>query len=117
MILCSQLLQYGLNRMHIGSSVCFRDSLGHFIQAHSMILPSISTATKGKVTILQQDLQIALNLGLDRVVFETDCQLVMNDVLSNSSYVNELQSLLSNCRALLFSNASYALTYVSGQVN
>jgi hypothetical protein len=41
----------------------------------------------------------------------------VNDVLSNSPYVNELRSLLSNCRALLFSNVTYALAYVRRQAN
>jgi len=41
----------------------------------------------------------------------------VNDVLSNSSYVNELGSLLSKRRELLFSNASYALTYARRQAN
>jgi len=41
----------------------------------------------------------------------------VNDVLSNNTYVNELGSLLSSCRALLFSNASYALAYVRRQAN
>lgn len=39
-------------------------------------------------------------------------------VLSNSSYVNDYEGLLSNCMALFFfSNASYALAYVMRQVN
>jgi len=41
----------------------------------------------------------------------------VNAVLGNSSYVNELGILLSNYRTLLFSNASYALTYVRRQAN
>jgi len=82
-----------------------------------MVFPSISTAVEGEATALQQALQIALDLGLNRVVFETDCRLVVNVVLSNSPYVNELGSLLSNCRALLFSNDTYALAYVRRQAN
>jgi ribonuclease HI len=101
-----------------GVGICFQNNLGHLIQAHSMVFPSISTAAKGEATALQQALQIALDLGLNRVVFETDCQLVVNVVLSNNTYVNEVRSLLSNCRALFFfSNASYALAYVMRQAN
>jgi len=82
-----------------------------------MIFPSVTTAAECEATALQQALQVALNLGLNRVVFESDCQLVVNAVLNNSSYMNELGSLLSNCRTLLLSNASYALAYVRRQVN
>jgi hypothetical protein len=100
-----------------GVGICFRDSLGHLIQAHSMVFPSISTAAEGEASALQQALQIALDLGLNPIVFEIDCQLVVNVVLSNSPYVNELGSLLSNCRTLLFSNATYVLAYVRRQAN
>ena len=80
-----------------------------------MVFPSIPTAAECEATVIQQALQISLDLGLNRVVFEIDCQLVVNVVLGNSFYVNELGILLSNCRTLLFSNASYALTYVRRQ--
>jgi len=100
-----------------GVGICFRDSLGQLIQAHSMVFPSIPTAAECEATAIQQTLQISLDLGLNRVVFEIDCQLVVNAVLGNSSYVNELGILLSNCRTLLFSNASYALAYARRQAN
>jgi len=82
-----------------------------------MIFPSITTTTECEVITLQQALQIALGLNLNRVVFETDCHLVVNYVLNNISYVNELGSLLSNCRTLLLSNPSYVLTYIRRQAN
>jgi len=100
-----------------GVGICFRDSLGQLIQAHSMVFPSIPTAVEYEAPTIQQALQISLDLGLTRVVFETDCQLVVNAVLGNNSYVNELGILLSNCRTLLFFNASYALAYVGRQAN
>jgi hypothetical protein len=77
-----------------GVGICFRESRVHLIQAHSMVFPSVTTAAQCEATALQQSLQIALGLGLNQVVFETDCQLVVNVVLNNSSYVNELGSLL-----------------------
>lgn len=56
---------------------------------------------------------------LNRVVFESYCQLVVNAHLCNniSSCVNELGILLSNCRTLLFSNVSYGIAYVRRQAN
>jgi len=77
-----------------------------------MVFPSFTSAAECEATALQQALQIALELGLNRVVFESDCQLAVNAVLNNRSYMNELGSLLSNCRTLLLSNASYTLAYV-----
>jgi len=82
-----------------------------------MVFPFVASVVECEVTALQQALQIALNLGLNWVVFESDCQLVMNAILNNSSYMNELKCLLSNCITLLLSNASYALTYIRKQTN
>jgi len=82
-----------------------------------MVFPLAATVVECEVTALQQVLQIALNLGLNRVVFESDCQLVVNAVLNNSSYMNELKSLLSNYIILLLSNVSYALAYIRRQTN
>jgi len=73
-----------------GVDICFRDNLGHLIQGNSMVFLYVTTAPKCEATALQQALQIALDLGLNQVVFESDCQLVMNAVLNNSSYMNEL---------------------------
>ena len=92
---------HGLNRRQIGSSVTlivpflklkenlvlvfvFGIALDN-VQAHSIVFPSTPTAAECEVTTIQQALQIPLDLGLDRVVFETDCQLIVNAVLGNSS--------------------------------
>jgi len=100
-----------------GVGICFRDSLGHLIEVDSMVFSSVTTAFECEATALQDALQIALDLGLNWVVFENDCQLVVNAVLNNSSYMNELGSLLSNFRTLLLSNVSYALAHIKRQAN
>jgi ribonuclease HI len=82
-----------------------------------LVFPFVTTVAECEATALQQALQIAFDLGLNRVVFESDCQVVVNAVLNNSSYMNELGTLLSNCRTLLLSNASYALAYIRRQAN
>ena len=72
-----------------GVGIFFRDILGHLLQANSMVFPFVTTAAECEATALQQAFQIALYLCLNRVVFESDCQLVVNAVLTNSSYMNE----------------------------
>jgi len=96
-----------------GVSICLCDSLGRLLQAHYMTFPYIATTTECEATALQQAIQIAL----DKVAFETDCQVVVNALLNNSLFVNELGSLLSNCRTLLSSSASYTLAFIRRQAN
>jgi len=100
-----------------GVGICFRDNLGRLLQAHSMTFPYVATAAECEATALQQAIQIALDKGFNRVAFETDCQVVANAVLNNNLYVNELGSLLSTCRTLLSSNASYTLAFIRRQAN
>lgn len=78
--------------------------------------PSIETTVECETTALQEAIQVALNLSLNQVVFETN-QVVVNAVLNNSLSVNEIGSLLANYRALLSSNTSYALAFIRRQSN
>jgi hypothetical protein len=56
-----------------------------------MVFSFVTTAAECEATTaLQQAFQIALDLGLNRVVLESYYQLVVNAVLNNSSYMNEL---------------------------
>jgi len=54
-----------------------------------MVFPSVTTVVKCVGTTLQQAIQIAIDLGLSRVVFIIDCQLVVNAVLNNSFFIYE----------------------------
>jgi len=102
--MCSLLLQFGLNRRQTGSSVTsivpflklkenlvlvsvFRDILGCLIQTRSMVFPYVTTAFYSQATTLQQVLQIILDLCLNLVVFESDCQPVVNVIRNNNSYI------------------------------
>ena len=69
-----------------GVCVIFQDNLGHFIQVHSMIFPSIATAGECEATPIQQAVQIALDSGSNQVVFESDCQTIVNAMNNNNYY-------------------------------
>jgi len=46
-------------------------------------------------------LQIETNKCFDCVIFESNYQHVVNDILNGCNYENELETLLSSCRSLL----------------
>lgn len=50
-----------------------RDSVGYLIQTHSMVFTFVTTTVECEATALQQTLQIALDINLNRVVFEIVC--------------------------------------------
>ncbi|MCI41850.1 hypothetical protein A2U01_0063084, partial [Trifolium medium] len=50
--------------------------------------------------------------GYSCVNFESDCQVVVNAILGNGIYENELGTLVSQCRSLLSTNASFNLAFI-----
>ncbi|GAU50981.1 hypothetical protein TSUD_238540 [Trifolium subterraneum] len=100
-----------------GIGICFRDSLGSFVQANTMIFPFVVTAAECEATAMKHALALALSNGFERVIFESDCQQIVNALRHDYLYANELGTLLSTCNSLLNSNANYNIAYVRRQVN
>ncbi|GAU47271.1 hypothetical protein TSUD_280940 [Trifolium subterraneum] len=61
-----------------GIGICFRDSSGSFVQAHTMTFPFEVTAVECEATAMKHALALALSNAFERVLFESDCQQVMN---------------------------------------
>ncbi|KAK2369662.1 Met-10 like family protein [Trifolium repens] len=62
-------------------------------------------------------LKLALSNGFERVIFESDCQQVVNALHNDCLYANELGTLLSTCSSLLIPYANYNIAYVTRQAN
>ncbi|GAU20068.1 hypothetical protein TSUD_381600 [Trifolium subterraneum] len=100
-----------------GIGICFRDSSGSFVQAHTMTFPFEVTAVECEATAMKLALALALSNGFERVLFESDCQQVVNALRNDYLYANELGTLLSTCNSLLISNVDYNVAYVRRQAN
>ncbi|KAK2371628.1 two-component response regulator ARR10 [Trifolium repens] len=61
-----------------GIGICFRDSMSSFVQAHTMIFPFIVTVAECEANAMKHALKLALSNGFERVIFESDCQQVVN---------------------------------------
>ncbi|PNY00401.1 replication protein A 70 kDa DNA-binding subunit [Trifolium pratense] len=77
-----------------GISICFRDSLGSFVQAHTMIIPFVVIIAECEATAMKHALALALSNGFERVIFESDRQQVVNDLCNDYLYANALGTLL-----------------------
>jgi hypothetical protein len=82
-----------------------------------MVFPFLASAIECEATTLQHALLIAVSCGFERVKFESDCQMIVIAVNNGYIYLNELEFLLSTCRSLISSNASYNLAFVRQQAN
>ncbi|KAK2454436.1 hypothetical protein QL285_001995 [Trifolium repens] len=97
--------------------ICFRDNMGSFVQTHTMIFPFVVTAAECEATAMMHALKLALSNDFERVIFESDCQQVVNALRNDCLYANELGILFSTCSSLLIFNAYYNITYVRRQTN
>ncbi|MCI84021.1 hypothetical protein A2U01_0105297, partial [Trifolium medium] len=52
--------------------------MGSFVQACTMIFPFVVTAAECEPTAMKHALALALSNGFERVIFESDCQQVVN---------------------------------------
>jgi ribonuclease HI len=101
-----------------GIGICFRDSSGSLVQAHTMLFPFDVIVAECEATILKYALLFAMTNGFERVNFESDCQQVVNALINNCMYENiELRTLLATCKSILYSNASYNITFIWKQAN
>jgi ribonuclease HI len=100
-----------------GIGICFRDSHGSLVQAHTMVFPFEVTSTECEASALKHALLIATAYGFERVIFESDCQTVVNAITNDYRYENELGTLLSTCKSILTANASYNIAFVRRQAN
>ncbi|PNX83780.1 60S ribosomal protein l23, partial [Trifolium pratense] len=97
--------------------VCFRDSSDTLVQAHTLYFPHVSPAVECEASTLLVALQIAVESGYAQVNFESDCQTVVNAITNSDAYDNELDTILTSCRSLISSNASYNLAFIRRQAN
>ncbi|PNX77444.1 hypothetical protein L195_g033412 [Trifolium pratense] len=67
----------------------------------------ITTTPECEATAIYVALQLAMDNGYSCVNFESDCQVAVNAILGNGIYENELGTLVSQCRSLLSTNASF----------
>jgi hypothetical protein len=78
-----------------GIGICFRDSSGSFVQAHTMVFPFNVTTAKYEATTLKYALLFAMTNGFEGVNFESNCQQVVNALINDCMYENELGTLLA----------------------
>ncbi|KAK2453306.1 two-component response regulator ARR10 [Trifolium repens] len=79
------------------NGICFCDSMCSFVQAHTMIFPFVVTTAECEATAMKHALGLALSNGFERVIFESDCQHIVNTLHNDGLYANELATLLSSC--------------------
>jgi hypothetical protein len=58
-----------------------------------------------------------VGLGYNKVIFELDCKMVVDDVHTDKPNRSEYGSLIVNCRTLLSSYPDYVVVFARRQAN
>jgi hypothetical protein len=82
-----------------------------------MIFLFVVTAAESEAIAMKHTIALVLSNSFERLIFESDCQQVMNALHDDCLYANALDTLLSTCDFLLTSNVNYNITYVRRQTN
>jgi ribonuclease HI len=101
----------------IGMGACLRDDKGNFILAMTTHENVVMTAQEAEAWSLYQGIQWVANLGYNKVIFELDCKIVVDDVNKMSINQSEYGSIIQNCRTLLHHYNNFIVVFARRQAN
>jgi len=76
-----------------------------------------SSSSEAEALSLLEALTFADNQGMESVIFESDCKLVVDAIISTSAPLNECGDTISRCKTLLAFHSNYCVFYVKRQIN
>ncbi|XP_058776331.1 uncharacterized protein LOC131650640 [Vicia villosa] len=95
----------------------FRDNLGRFITAGiAWDIGSMSTI-EAEALALKEVVQHAISLNLNFVIFESDSQVVIQDIHSNVSGLSEFNLILLSIKCLLALIPNFEVKFIKRQAN
>ncbi|XP_045831364.1 uncharacterized protein LOC123922710 [Trifolium pratense] len=105
------------HEQRIGMGACLRDDKGSFILAMTAHEDVVMTAQEAEAWSLYQGIQWVASLGYNKVVFELDCKIVVDDVNKMSINQSEYGSIIQNCRTLLHHYNDFIVVFTRRQAN
>ena len=105
------------NNTITGLGICFRDSSGTLRYGLSKYSLYNSSPSEVEALSILEALTFAANQGMESVIFESDCKLVVDVVISTSTPFNEFGDIISRFNTLLASHSNYFVFYVRRKAN
>jgi len=105
------------NNTITGLNICFRNSSGTLHYGLSKYSLYTSPPSEAEALSLLEALTFPDNQGMEFVIFESDCKLVVDTIISTSTPSNEFGDIIYRCKTLLASHNNYSVFYVRRQAN
>jgi len=84
----------------VGYVMCFWNCVGHFLMGKYAHPHCSASVLEAEAIALLAAINTTISLGYHNVMFETDSKSLADAINSSSSFPNELEELLVQCRAL-----------------
>jgi len=85
----------------ISMRAVLRDSEGRFVQVMTDVLKASMSPTESEAWELHQGLKWITTLGHQRIIFESDCKMLVDEVHSNKVNHSGYELIVKSCRNLL----------------
>lgn len=99
------------------AGICIHDNLDHFIAAKKILTNGLFRPPEAKALALYHAISWTIDLGLQNIIFETDCKSIV-DHISNpklgSSYLNVI---IRKCRTNLSLSPKSRVSFLRRQAN
>jgi len=100
-----------------GAGLCLRDEKGNFLKAFTATTTGVPTPREAEAWALHQAINWTHHLGMQNVIFELDCKLVVDNMVNNKKGSTEFHAILHRCRAILSNSPNSRMSFEKRQAN
>ncbi|CAH9116647.1 unnamed protein product [Cuscuta epithymum] len=105
------------NGRRSGCGVCARDCRGRYIMARTEWWNTTFSPEEAEAWALRQAMTWMITKRYIRVIFESDCKRLVDDIRADRDIHLEYGSLVDDCRLLLKSNNEFQVVFTRRQAN
>jgi ribonuclease HI len=96
---------------------CIRDGNGRFICAGTAWDYGTYSTIEAEALALKEAVQAAIQMNMEKVIFESDSQLVVQAIHANYGGQSEFSLLISSIKSLLVPHYNFEVKFVKRQAN
>ncbi|XP_065868718.1 uncharacterized protein [Euphorbia lathyris] len=100
-----------------GMGAVIRDEVGTFLFCSSSFIPSTKEPRVIEALAIRTSMIWLATMRYTNVEFESDAKMVVDAIQSEKQDISEFGSLIHDCRAILRSNSSFKLSFISRLAN
>ncbi|CAH9145422.1 unnamed protein product, partial [Cuscuta epithymum] len=105
------------NAKCVGFGCCIRNHVGRFYQARTAWINAEMSPREAEAWGLREAIKWVKQKDYTKVVFESDCKQLIDDLYGKRVDQSEYASLVQDCRDLLVSNNDFCVVFTRRQAN